>query len=83
MLLRWLATALILALLLLTAALPRTAPGRRGHEAAARDDVPTALDLRGQPFPELALRTLDGTPVDWRALRGHRVLITLERSLDW
>ena len=81
--LRWLATASILALLLLTAILPRTALGRRGHEAVARNDVASAVGLRGQLFPQLALRTLDGAPVDWRSLRGHRVLITLERSLDW
>jgi peroxiredoxin len=37
----------------------------------------------GQPLPDLALLDLDGRPMDLEALRGHRVLITFERSVDW
>jgi peroxiredoxin len=36
-----------------------------------------------QPLPDLALLDLDGRPMDLEALRGHRVLITFERSVDW
>lgn len=82
--LRWLATIAILGLLILALFLPDTPPGRRGPEAVTRLDAKGAVGLVvGQPFPELALSDLEGRPIPWETLRGHRVLITLERSVDW
>lgn len=81
--LRWLATIVILGLLGLAFLLPDTSLGRRGTQAGTRTEAPQSAELLGQPFPELALLDLDGEPVSWESLRGHRVLVTLERSVDW
>jgi peroxiredoxin len=37
----------------------------------------------GEPMPDFALADLDGEIVRLSDLRGHRVLLTFERSLDW
>jgi hypothetical protein len=37
----------------------------------------------GEPFPDVALADLSGAPVRIGDFRGHRVLLTFERSLDW
>ena len=80
---RLLATLLIGALLALDFFLPRTSLGRRGSEAAARQEVPGALGTVGQELPDLALQDLDGRAVRLSELRGKRLLITFERSVDW
>lgn len=81
--LRWLATAAIGLLLVLDLALPATSIGRRGTEAALRADVPGAAGVLGQTLPDFTLPDLDGVPVRLSDLRGHAVLLTFERSVDW
>lgn len=81
--LRWLATLAIGALFALNVALPSTSIGRRGTEAKARFESATASEFVGQPLPQLDLRNLDGLPIAWEDLAGHRVLLTFERSVDW
>jgi len=81
--LRWLATAAIGLLLVLDVVLPSTPLGRRGREAAARADVPAAVTRVGDTLPDLAFTDLDGRTLQLHALRGHPVLLTFERSVDW
>ena len=81
--LRWLATAFIVSLLALDIALPLTSIGRRGHEAATRTEVEGSEAWVGTRLPALALQDLAGRPFSLDALRGHRVLLTFERSVDW
>ncbi len=81
--LRWVATAFIGALLVLTLVLPGTSLGRRGTESATRMETAGESSFVGRPFPPLALRTPEGEAIPWETLQGHRVLITLERSVDW
>jgi cytochrome oxidase Cu insertion factor (SCO1/SenC/PrrC family) len=81
--LRWLATAVIALLLALDVALPYTPLGRRGPEAQVRSDV-AIVDVRvGAPVPDLTLRTLEGQPLSLAEFRGHPLLVTFERSVDW
>ncbi len=80
---RWLVTLAIAALLLLDLYLPLSIIGRRGPEGAVRLEVPTSRVAVGQPFPPARLIDLDGEPFDLASLRGHRVLLTYERSVDW
>ena len=80
---RWLATAAIGLLLALDLALPSTDIGRRGTDATARRDVPSALGQLGARLPELRLQDLDGRPIRLADFRGHRLLLTFERSVDW
>ena len=72
----------ILLLLALNLALPYTA-GRRGSEAAVRMDAPGAVGRVGETLPDFELPDLDGEPVRLADFRGHRVVLTFERSLDW
>jgi hypothetical protein len=81
--LRWLATAGIVALLALDVLLPYTPLGRRGPEARQRADVAGVAVRVGAPVPDLALRTLDGEPLSLADFRGHPLLVTFERSVDW
>ena len=81
--LRWLATAGILLLLALDGALPSTPVGRRGNDAQVRADVASASVRVGEKLPDFELRDIDGTPLRLADLRGQRVLITFERSVDW
>ena len=81
--LRWLATASVGALLLLDLALPATSLGRRGTEALLRADVPGAIGAVGETLPDFTLPDLDGNPVRLADFRGHPVLVTFERSVDW
>jgi len=81
--LRWIGTALIVLLFALNLALPSTSIGRRGTESAARFESASASAFVGKPLPALDLRTLEGGPVAWEDLAGHRVLLTFERSVDW
>lgn len=80
---RWIWTLVILAIAVLMLVSPNTDFGRRGSEAAARNDAPSAWASVGQPLPALPLQHLDGTPFDLASLAGHRVLLTFERSVDW
>lgn len=81
--LRWLATAVIVALLALDVWIPHTPLGRRGPEAQLRADVAGVAVHLGAPSPDLALRTLDGHPLSLASFRGHPLLVTFERSVDW
>jgi len=81
--LRVLATLAIVALLALDWALPRLDLGRRGSEIAARADVPGAVGVVGETLPDFTLPDLEGVPVTLSDLRGQRVLLTFERSVDW
>jgi cytochrome oxidase Cu insertion factor (SCO1/SenC/PrrC family) len=81
--LRWLATLAIGALLVLAVWLPETGLGRRGSEALLRSEVPGAVGEVGERLPDFTLPDLDGNPVTLSDLRGHRVLLTFERSVDW
>jgi len=81
--LRWLATLAILGSLALAIFIPQTSLGRRGTEKTVRADVPGAFGQIGESLPELGLTDLDGRPLRLADLRGHRVLLTFERSVDW
>lgn len=83
MIARVLATGVIALLLVLDLALPFTPIGRRGIEDRVRLDVAAVADQVGRPFPLIRLETLDGTVVSTDDLRGHRVLLVFERSVDW
>jgi cytochrome oxidase Cu insertion factor (SCO1/SenC/PrrC family) len=74
---------LILLLFALNLALPYTPLGRRGSDAAVRHDVPGAAGAIGERLPDFELPDLDGRPLRLSDLRGHRVVLTFERSLDW
>ncbi|MDD9826893.1 MAG: redoxin domain-containing protein [Deltaproteobacteria bacterium] len=80
---RWLATLLLLLLLAASYLLPLTEWGQRGSEAWARTDVAGAFARTGELLPEFALQTLEGEPLQLETLRGKRVLLTFERSIDW
>lgn len=80
---RVLATIGIAALLGVTLALPRIPGMHRGSEAAVRAEVAGAAGRIGAPLPDFTLPDLDGNPVTLSQLRGHRVLLTFERSVDW
>ena len=82
--LRWLATLGILLLLALDLALPALPGVRQGAERGVlRADAPGAVARVGEPFPDVAFEDLDGGLLRVADLRGHRVLLTFERSLDW
>ena len=80
---RWAATVAILALMALTVFLPQTSIGRRGTETTVRAHVGDRAGRIGEPMPDFALADLDGDVIRLSDLRGHRVLITFERSVDW
>ena len=80
--LRWLASAVIVALMALDLFVPQTSLGRRGTETVVRADQESQLAL-GTALPALDLVDLDGAEIDLATLRGHRVLLTFERSVDW
>jgi len=80
---RLVATLPIVALLALDLALPRLGMLKQGSDPVARADVATALPRVGEPMPDFTLPDFDGVPVTLSDLRGHRVLLTFERSVDW
>jgi hypothetical protein len=82
MILRGLATLVILGLLALNMMLPTSAMTARGSENRVRSDVASELSI-GRTLPELELVGLDGRRYSREDLLGHRVLITFERSVDW
>ena len=81
--LRWLVTLAIGGLLLLVIVLPYTGLGRRGSDPRLRADVEGAVGRHGEILPDFTLPDLDGVPVRLSELRGLRVLLTFERSVDW
>jgi len=81
--LRWLATTTIAALLVLVFFLPETSLGRRGSDRTLRADAPSAVPQTGAVLADFTLNDLAGSPFRLADLRGKRVLITFERSLDW
>jgi hypothetical protein len=82
MILRALATIVLLGLFGLNLYLPSSSLGRRGNEMQVRQDVSTELAL-GRTLPPMELVGLDGREVTGDDLLGHRVLLTFERSVDW
>ena len=80
---RIVATVVIGLLFVLNLALPSTPLGRRGNEALARADVEGAVGTIGRPLPELTLEDLEGNALDLGDFRGHPLVITFERSVDW
>jgi hypothetical protein len=48
-----------------------------------RADVAGAVGEPGERLPELALESLDGEPIVLADFRGHPLLVTFERSVDW
>ncbi len=82
MILRGLATLVLIALFGLNWSLPSSSIGRRGSENEVRADVATRLSV-GQKLPPIELVGLDGRKTTREDLLGHRVLLTFERSVDW
>jgi peroxiredoxin len=82
MILRGLASLVLLALLGLNFLLPSQPLTARGPENRVRSDVETALAI-GSPLPPLELRGLDGRIHTREDLLGRRVLLIFERSVDW
>jgi hypothetical protein len=80
---RWLVTAVLVALFALNLWMPDTALGRRGTEAEVRTHVPASSSWLGQPLPKLAFEDLDGRVVTTADLLGHPLLLIFERSVDW
>ena len=81
--LRALATVVIVALMLLNWMLPSTDLGRRGTDDQARVDVESTPIRVGSPLPDAMLADLNAQPIDLASLRGKRVLLVFERSVDW
>ena len=80
---RWLATIGIAVLLALALFVPNTPLGRRGAEAMVRADVEGAVGALGQRLPDLEFESLEGDKIALADFRGHPLLITFERSVDW
>ena len=83
MIVRILATLVILALLGFDAMLPNLEMSQMGKDPVARSDVRDAVAQVGEPLPDFTLPDLDGVPVTLSDLQGQRVLLTFERSVDW
>ncbi len=81
--LRLAATLGISALLLLVVLLPSTDIGRRGSETRVRSDVEDIEGSIGTYLPAFSLEHLDESRFELADLRGHRVLLVFERSVDW
>ncbi len=82
MILRTLATLILVALFALNLVLPTSSFSHRGSENKVRADVVSRLVI-GQRLPPLELVGLYGRTYSREDLRGHRVLLTFERSVDW
>jgi hypothetical protein len=82
MILRGLATLVLIALFGLNLALPTSSFSRRGSDDNVRADVASRL-LIGKRLPPFELVGLDGRTHTREDLLGHRVLLTFERSVDW
>jgi len=82
MILRGLATVILVALFALNLVLPTSSFSHRGSENKIRADLTPQLVI-GQKLPPLELVALDGRVYTREDLEGHRVLLTFERSVDW
>ena len=82
MILRGLATLVLMGLLGLNLAMPTSSLSHRGSENKVRSDITSEL-LIGQSLPPLELVGFDGRAYTRDDLLGHRVLLTFERSVDW
>jgi len=82
MILRGLASLIVIGLFALNMMLPSAPMTARGSENLVRADLETELAI-GRPLPDLELFGFDGRRVTSEDLLGHRVLITFERSVDW
>jgi len=82
MILRGLASLVLLALLGLNFLLPSQPLTARGPENRIRHDVATGLAI-GNSLPPFVLKGLDGRVHTHEELLGNRVLLTFERSIDW
>lgn len=82
MILRGLASLVVLGLLALNLLLPSAAVTARGPENRVRSDVASELAI-GRSLPPLELQDLQGRVHTREDLLGHRVLLTFERSVDW
>ncbi len=82
MILRGLATLILAALFALNFILPNSSFSHRGPENKVRADRPSQLAI-GRALPPLELLGFDGRTYSREDLRGHRVLLTFERSVDW
>lgn len=82
MILRLLATLVVVGLLVLNMMLPTAGVSARGRENLVRTDFDTKLVI-GQTLPPLELFDLRGRRHTREDLLGHRVLLTFERSVDW
>jgi hypothetical protein len=82
MILRGLASLVLVGLFVFNWLIPSHPTMARGSENQVRADVETELVL-GQSLPPLSLIGLDGREYTLEDLRGHRVLLTFERSVDW
>jgi len=82
MILRGLASVIVVGLFTLNLMMPTAKISARGTENLVRTDVSTEVAI-GRPLPELELFDLDGRRYTREDLLGHRVLITFERSVDW
>jgi peroxiredoxin len=80
--LRTLASLILLALLAANALLPTRPEAARGPEDRVRSDHPIGVAL-GDALPDFELRTLDGRIRTREDLVGRRTLLTFERSVDW
>ena len=82
MILRGLATLVLLTVLGLNLMMPASSLGQRGSEHKIRNDITSRL-LVGQSLPPLLLNDFAGDSVSREDLLGHRLLLTFERSVDW
>ncbi len=80
---RWLATAIVVALFGLNLWMPDTALGRRGTERTVHTHVPAASSWLGQRLAPLRFEDLEGRTVSTADLLGHPLLLVFERSVDW
>jgi len=82
MILRGLATLILVALFALNLVLPTSSFSHRGSENKVRTDIASRLVI-GHSLPPLELIGFDGRSYTREDLLGHRVLLTFERSVDW
>lgn len=82
MILRGLATLVLLALLGIALLLPSQPQFARGPENRVRTDIETGIEV-GARLPDFALVGLDGKEWTQDELVGEPLLLTFERSLDW
>ena len=82
MILRSLATLVLVGMLGLAWILPTHEMTARGTEVQVRTDFDSNLAI-GTRLPPLELVGLDGQIYSREDLEGHRVLLTFERSVDW